>query len=496
MGTMTFLLPAGITPEASRELERACVAGGPDSMPWPTGVRLAPSELAVQRSVNESGSLVVPWTIDSRGQLMGSSATLMERDPAYRLVIELARGKVNQLRTQVWDWRAGGLQMTPALEDLVKRASSTFGQAVVEPDAETAGGLAQQALDLSYQAGDQLVRTYTDQVFQIRRQRYAPLETGLGCQLGWNALADEMTQAVGQACNCVCLSLNWGGIEPVEGSYRWQSSDQLLDWAESRGLTLAGGPLIDFSSAQLPDWLWNWEHDLGSLARFMENYVATTVQRYRHRIRTWQLTAASNCGKPLSLGEDELLWLTVRLAEVARQVDPDAKIVVGIAQPWGEYMASEDRTHSPFVFADTLIRSGLNLSALDLELVMGVTPRGSYCRDLLDTSRLLDLYAILGVPLRVTLACPSAQTSDPRADPELRVAGGQWHGGFTPETQAHWAEAFVALAACKPYVQAVHWTHVSDAVSHQFPHCGLFDAAGQPKPVLQQIQQIRTKYLR
>ena len=80
------------------------------------------------------------------------------------------------------------------------------------------------------------------------------------------------------------------------------------------------------------------------------------------------------------------------------------------------------RTHSPFIFTDTLIRSGLNPAAVDVEVVMGVGGRGSYCRDALDTSRLLDLYALLGVPLRVTLGYPSADGSDPDADPELAVS--------------------------------------------------------------------------
>src|SRR5262249_30059767 len=97
------------------------------------------------------------------------------------------------------------------------------------------------------------------------------------------------------------------------------------------------------------------------------------------------------------------------------------------------------------VFADTLVRSGLNLTALDVELVMGVTPRGSYCRDLLDTSRLLDLYAILGVPLRITLGYPSAAPADAKADPEMRVAAGHWRDGTRPEAQADWAAAFASL---------------------------------------------------
>src|SRR5262249_22658640 len=168
---------------------------------------------------------------------------------------------------------------------------------------------------------------------------------------------------------------------------RWEAHDELLSWAEAHHLDITAGPLVDFSAAQLPEWLWSHERDLSALGRFMCRYVEAAVRRYRSRIRRWQLTAASNSAPLLSLGEDELLLLTVRMAEAARQVDPSLDLVVGLAQPWGEYMAVEERNHSPFIFADTLIRSGLSQAALDVELVMGVTPRGSYCRDLLDTSR-------------------------------------------------------------------------------------------------------------
>ena len=138
----------------------------------------------------------------------------------------------------------------------------------------------------------------------------------------------------------------------------------------------------------------------------------------------------------LSLSEDQTLLVTARITEVARQVDPLIEVIVGLAQPWGEYMGCEDRNHSPFLFADTLIRAGLNLNALDIELVQGVAPRGSYCRDLLDTSRMLDLYALLGVPLWVTLGYPSSSASDPHGNPDLSVTAGHWHGAISPAAQA------------------------------------------------------------
>jgi hypothetical protein len=159
-------------------------------------------------------------------------------------------------------------------------------------------------------------------------------------------------------------------------------------------------------------------------------------------------------------------------------------------------MAQEERTHSPFIFADTLIRSGVNPWALDVEIVMGITPRGCYCRDVLETSRLLDLYALLGVPLRVTLGYPSGNRPDTQADPEAMVGLGRWRDGFTPVVQGDWAALFAELSVCKPYVQGVQWTHLSDAEPHQFPHCGLLDAQGNPKPALAKLRAIREAHLR
>jgi hypothetical protein len=495
MGTMNFQLPGDLAPETARELERACVIGGPDNMPWPTHVRLSANRLSVQRDVDESGSLLAPWPVNGAGQIMTATATLMEREQPYQFQIELARGKVNQLRCQAADWRAGGLQMPPELTQRIQEASVAFGRAATLGGSPEALQQAQEALAMGYRVAEDLVRLYVQQVFEVRHQRLAKLDTGLACRMGDTVPAGP-AERVAEACNGIYLPLPWKNIEPSEAEYRWGNQDAILDWAEAKGLHVVAGPLIDFAPDRLPDWLSGWERDLHSIASFMCDYVETVVKRHHKRIRSWQLTAASNCAAVLSLGEDELLWLTVRLAEAARQIDSGLEIIIGVSQPWGDYMAAEDHTHSPFIFADTLIRAGLNLAAVDLEWVMGVSPQGSYCRDLLEASRLLDLYALLGVPLQVTLGYPSARTPDARANPALRLDAGHWHTGFTPEVQADWAEAFAALCICKPYVRGISWLHLSDAEPHQFPHCGLLDGNGHPKPALDRLQQLRQTHLR
>jgi hypothetical protein len=494
MGTMTFSLPPGLDTEVFRELERACVVGGPDNMPWPTRVRLEPSQLTVTRGVEDSGALAAPWPIEGQGNFMGTTATLMDRPQPYHLQLELARGKINQVRCQEADWRSGGLDIPSSLDDEIRSANVAFGKAVLDSPSDHLSADASSALVQGYRAADQLTRIYMDQVYQVRHQRDARLGVGLGSRLG-GIPPDSAGSLLPKACNTVAIPFCWSSVERVEGTYDWGPTDAILDWAEAQGLIVTGGPLIDFAAAQLPEWLWLWERDLSTLAKFMASYVSATVQRYRPRIKRWLITSGSNCGSVLSLGEEESLWLTVRMAQVARGVSPSIELAVGVAQPWGEYMCSEERAHSPFMFADAILRSELNVAAIDIEMVMSVTPRGGYCRDLLETSRLLDMYALLGIPVSLTLGYPSADSYDPLGDPEMRVAAGQWRGPFSPATQADWAAAFTRLGLCKPFVQSVQWAHFSDADPHQFPNCGLVDAQGKPKPALDELVRLREAHI-
>jgi len=468
MGTLSFQLPDDLPGSAFAELERSCIVGGQDNMPFLTEVTLAPGSLRVSRQEDESGSVLAPWAVDGAGQMLTSTATLIERPTPYPLVIELARGKVNQLRNQASDWLLGGLNMPAALPRSILDATVQFGRAVSATPPSTP--LAQSALAQAYAAAEQLVNAYVQQVFHVRHQRQEKLDTTLGVRLeGTTPPPQPVADELSKACNTVCLPMTWSSVEPVEAEFHWDKHDEWLDWAITAGFHVVGGPLIDCAPGRLPKWLWLWEKDLASIASFMCDFVETAVRRYKGRIRTWQLTAGSNVNSLLGLGEDEMLWLTVRLAEAARQCDPNVELVVGIAQPWGEYLASQVRNHSPFVFADTLIRSGLNLAALDLEVVMGTSPRGSYCRDLLDMSRLIDLYSLLGLPLQITLGLPSSSAPDALANPEMQVHGGRWRDGFAPAVQADWASSFTRLALCKPSVRAVQWAHWTDAEPHSFP---------------------------
>jgi hypothetical protein len=497
MGQLLMELPATFAEESLRqELERACVTGGQDNMPYPTDAMVEGQRLTLTRTVDESGCAQTPWPIPGFGQLMTNTATLVERGQPYHLAVELARGKVNQLRTQVAEWTQGGLTLSDTLTQQVRQATHAFGAALLQIGEPQADALAETALGLAHQASHDLVLAYIERVFELRHERLPKFDTLQSCRLEGGAPEPAELSAFTQAFNAVSVPFSWHDIEPAPRQYQWETADRVVNWAVASGLKVIGGPLIDFAGRNLPAWLWSDGADLHTLSHQLSTFVEAIVRRYHARVRTWQISAGSNCAGILAQRDEELIWLTLRLVDAVRRVHPNLEIIVGLAQPWGDYLAEQERSKTPFIFVDDLLRTGVKLTALDIELVMGVSPRGSYCRDLLDTSRMLDLYALLGLPIQTTLAYPSSETSAAHADPDQRINLGHWRDGFAPATQADWTAAFAALTLCKPYVRGVQWSHWSDAKPHAFPHCGLIDEQGQEKPVLKLLRDLRTAHLK
>ena len=285
----SFQLPAGMTSEATSALERACMAGGHDNMPWASHVRLSAGQMHVRHNVEDSGSgyLLAPWSLPGIGLLMGASPTLRERLEPYHLVLELARGKVNQVRCQANDWQAIGIPLPAALLERIQSLTHQFGQAAISTpstsahaDAQAAAGsaadaLAQEVLVQAYKVADELVRSCSDAIFRIRQEVMPRLDTLLGCRLGVSIPPPEQGELLRQSFNSVTIPISWNHVEAEEARYNWKACDALVDWAIGQKLHVAAGPLIDFSSALLPAWLWLWENDLASMATFMCRFVET-----------------------------------------------------------------------------------------------------------------------------------------------------------------------------------------------------------------------------
>lgn len=496
MGVMRFLVRPVDVLEDWPEKHRAYVSGM-DQTVWPTRIEMDGEYLIVRRQASESGKVNIPWPVPGFGQPIVTTSSLPERERPYLLPVELARGKIVQVRNQVAQWQQMGMTVPAEFVPLNRQSHHYFAKAASTQDRpDEAAGFAQQALSSAFKAAEVLTRSYSRQRLDTRHKQYPRLPTALGCGLG-SRMPDEAEQgALERAFNSVTVPVEWRVIEPVEGEYHWDDYDRQLQWATERGLLVSGGPLLDLSPDGLPNWLWQWEHDYWNLESFVCDFVETAISRYLGRIRVWEVVARGNTGGMLALSEEQRLQLVAKTLDTARRADPEAKFLIRIDQPWGEYQARGQHRLSAMQFADALIRAGIPVSVLHLELAIGYAPRGSLPRDLLDGSRLIDQWSQLGVPLQVTLAAPSETGPDALLETDLEVERGGRKTVWSPELQGDWIEAWLPMLLAKPAVTAVFWAHLSDRVPHRFPNGGLLDSQGKVKPGYERVRTLFQEYWR
>ena len=494
MGLMRFSYGTAVAVESWPEAHRAYLSGMDQSV-WPTRIELADGLLICRRNTSDSAKLHVAWPVNGFGRPVITTASLPEREEPYLLPLELARGKIVQLRNQLATWEQLGMLIPQETHEPYRQAHHYFAKAAAsQQEPDRAISLAQTALEKACQTAEVLTRGYVRQRLDARHRQYPRLPLALGCGLGVLPVGAELESEFITAFNTAVIPLEWRNIEPIEGTYHWELCDQQVTWAEKKGLMLRGGPLLDLSPDGLPRWLWQWEHDYWNLESFVCDFVETAIRRFLGRIRIWEVVARANTGGMLALKEEHRLSLVAKSLDIARRCDPEGEFIIRVDQPWGEYQARGHHRLSPLQFADALLRAGLPLSAINLEIGVGYAPRGSASRDLMDYSRLLDQWGMLGVPLQVTLAFPSAGEPDPRLESDLEVERSSWKEPWSEAAQANWIDMHLPLFMAKPTVTAIFWTHFSDKVPHRFPHAGMVGQDGQAKPGLGRFVHYRKRY--
>lgn len=476
-------------------IERAYFTGQDRSI-WPSKSRRTADGFEIDRSRDESGCVHLLWEVAGRGELVLSTAWLMERDEPYHLQVELARGTVNRVRRQLADWRDAGLEPSPRLLQLLGDARKHFGQAATQQEQPKAAAVeAERAIAVALEATDELIDCYSAQAISARRAEAPKIELCIGARLDGGEQQPNVDASLKRSLTCAAVPISWGQIEERPGSYDWDATDQQMAWAEAAGLDVVAGPLVAFDAQSAPSWGKADETSFDSLHMSAMEFTTAAVKRYFRRVKVWNCAARLNIGDALPLMPEDRLRIAVHTVDVIRRYDLDTPIIMTFDRPWAEYM-NRMEIDPPLYVADTLIRAGLGLAGVGLEINLGFEPDGSPARDLLDISQLLDLWSVVDVPLTVFLSAPSdlrpedSESTGKRVNPRI-VAGGP-----TPVWQAMWLKRMLALVLSKPYVSSVIWNQLTDQPENRFPMAGLVTEDLQPKPALSALQECRQKYVK
>lgn len=461
-----------------------------------TNVEVSGGIATCRKGSDESARLHVAWEVPGFGRPMLTTASLIEREEPYFLALELVRGKLVQVRNQLAAWETEGLKPSEEFREEFQRAHRHFSRASSQQDdVEACASEAERALQEVCGAAERLARERTEYDVLKQQRKYQHLHTLLGTAINTRGLSGSDESTFLETFNALAIPMDWRSIEPEQGELIWETVDRQLAWCELHRLIPKGGPLLNLGPNGFPDWLWAWEKDARNVQSFIADFVETAVERYAGRIRLWEIAARGNSGGALALPEERRLEIVARMLDLAHHRDPESQLFLRIDQPWGEYQARGQHRLSPFQYADALLRAGLGLSGINLEVAVGYEPRGSGVRDPLEWFRMIEAWGALRVPLFVTLAFPTSAESDSNSTSDLEVAAPNWKGAWSPDLQTRWIETYLPPLLASPIVSGVFWDHFSDVGPHLFPHGGLLDGVGKAKPAVEAIRQLGGEYL-
>lgn len=511
-------------------VKRACLYG-PDDAPIQGQISLTDGHIECVKPGGEPASLSIQVLVDPHseaplGRLTLRTTLLPEREKPYLLSLELARHRIMLFLNKLEDWGLFDLPPSHPVMARFEQAREVFTRALVvgASDLRESDRLAHSALALAIDASERLALVdaernlrgrFSGEAYQQAVEHAARSEVSdggppkglvkspdgvgvvlsalpkIGCNVPPAAFGEAAQRVVSGVSDFIAVPMRWSEMEPGEGKYNFAPTDRWIEWAvRVAKLPVVAGPLIDLRAICVPEWLYIWENDYETLREMVYEHLRHVVTRYRRTVGVWSVASGLHVNENFSLTFEHMMDLTRMCVLVVRKLQPTARVVLEIAQPYGEYYARNRRAMPPLLYGEMVAQANINVDAIGLRLQMGDPNAARDTRDLMAVSELLDRYAALDRPIHLTaVGAPSEPIAPPDDDP------GFWRTPWSEERQAEWLSRVLAIAAGKPYVQSICWQELCDLPGGEMPLGGIMTGEGRPKPAARSLESLRRSLL-
>ncbi len=246
------------TDQLAKSLAERVIVTDYEGSLWPCQTRWgADNDLLVQIETDESCYVSVPWCMADGSERMLSTATLVQGETRYVLMLELARGTLHRVLNEVATWEQSGNTLPQELQAIRSEALKAFSRAATLQHRQPAGReAAESALHVA-------IRWQHDVSQFIARQLLASLSLtkrsaeplfGLVMPTRWNEATDE--QRFKGAFDSAVVPCCWRDTEREPGELDFSTTD--------RQLAHASGSLRGPSSGRCSSFT-GWEHPIGCI---------------------------------------------------------------------------------------------------------------------------------------------------------------------------------------------------------------------------------------
>ncbi len=496
-----FLLFEEGRPATSVVLRNAYMIGA-DGSAMRADIAFIDGEIRCQKRESGVAAFATQVPVGDCGELTLQTCLLPERDEPYLLMLELARHRLMVLYNKLEDWGMFDIGPDHPVTKRADLARRLFIEALCyqRDDAAKADRLARDALIAAIDGSEELALAHADLLLSRRRATGSLPRHPIGCGVRLDQTNERLRAGLQANIDILYLPTPWKMLAPESSDYNWGPMDNWAEWAARHRMSIIAGPVVNFQPHSLPNWLYIWEHDYETVRDLIYEHVERVVTRYRNMVLAWNVVSGLHVNNHFTFNFEQLMDLTRMATMQVKKIQPAARALIEIQQPFGEYYSSNQRSIPPLMYADLAIQGAINFDGFSLKLLMGQAVPGQYTRDLMQISNLLDQFAGFGKPVYLTVAAPSEMVTQvmlasPDAGVPVDPNSGFWRRPWSQVVQSHWLEAIMQIAMSKPFVESVVWCDLVDHADIELPLGGLLSEDLQPKGAFRRLLSFRRNLL-
>ena len=442
-------------------------------------------EIFCRKRATGPAALVLLWETQNFGAVELETTRLPERDEPYILNVELARGRMMRFVQKREEWGLLDMVEAQGVNDKASECRDLLIDALTHSnDPAVASVYADRCLATALPLAEQAALTHADLLLQRRVSTRSFPRGAFGAAADVSNTTEPYRRLLIANNDFVQVPIRWKAVEPQEQTYDWALADEWLEFLRRARMPVVTGPLVEFNEAAIPDWLYIWEHDYETVRDFLYEHIERVVTRYASQSAYWNVLSGLHVNAQFSFTFDQLMDLTRMSVGLVKKINPGARTMVELTQPWAEYYATNQRSIPPLLYAEMIVQSGISFDMFGLQLRFGVPRDGCWQRDLFQISSLLDRFAPFGKSLMISgLQVPS--------QPEPTGTAGAWRKPWSEALQSKWLEAVTDIALSKPFVEAISWSDMVDSPTMAIPFGGLANADLTPKQALKTWASLR-----
>lgn len=450
---------------------------GIDGVPWPCRIAVAddaeePTKrklLSVSRNRDESGKLYVIYPFAERGEVLICTGTLPAREMAYELLTELARGTLNRLRNQISIWQEGGLEIEQSVHDKVKLATGWLSASILSEDSEHRDEVARKSIELSMDAIFELSNCFGQKISKYRREHEQMSNFWVGTGAG---SGEELDKSIAHQ-NFDLLAVDLG-----------PESETSISGAGGRDPNaiqkrIIVGPWLDASVGGLSERLINLDDFLARKDQLLIE-CRNQIEEIPATASLLHVVTGLNGIGYRHLSYPQQLQVTVEMLRLIEDSRVELPTMVSFDFPWAERLAGAVGGVHPLQIADSLLRQGLQISFLGLDVNLDYWPNGSVLRDPLQWIDLVDVWAQLGLPLVINLRVPAGPSQDAETSTSDRPIN-QSRSNLTDQNLIDFLDTILPMMVARPAVHGLIWRHWQDGDDVRYPKSGFVDVTGAEK---------------